>query len=229
MRCYELQTIEIQLDNRIEKGKRICDLQQIPLNPPRTGKFLQQNMEEFSKYNFSAINFKKVVALRFREFAKELSKTNTGAMESMLNFFHHNGLLPDDDLGIKNEVIKKRINSLIAILKNIEKHQTKPTAAMLKTLFEETANLEEKEHTFESPSLISENEELEYYRKNYFKTQEAYNARINEIQTLLERIVHIKGNFGKGRLKLEMDLSEFELLKERLTNVHNHNPSEAGH
>lgn len=185
-------------------------------------------METFSKYNFSAINIKKDIALRFREFAKQLSKTNTDALESMLNFFLYNGLAPDDDLGIKNDGTKRRINSLIAILKNIEKHQTKPTAAMLKTLFEETTNLETDEQTFESPELISENEELEYYRANYIKIQQDFNVLKNETLTLLNGISHVKGSFGKSYLKLEMDKTEYEQLKEKLTNVHNDNSSEIG-
>jgi hypothetical protein len=34
-------------------------------------------------------------------------------------------------------LIKKRINGMIAIMKDIEKNQTKPTAAMMLSLFEE--------------------------------------------------------------------------------------------
>ncbi|WP_159022205.1 BfmA/BtgA family mobilization protein [Formosa sp. L2A11] len=40
-----------------------------------------------------------------------------------------------DVIDLEN-VFKKRINGIIAILKNIEKHQTKPAVAMLQALFE---------------------------------------------------------------------------------------------
>jgi len=39
----------------------------------------------------------------------------------MLNFFDWNDLSPTDSLGVKNERTNKRINALIAIVKNIEK------------------------------------------------------------------------------------------------------------
>ena len=55
----------------------------------------------------------------------------------MLHFFERNDLSPDDDLGINNNRTNKRINAVIAILKNIEKTQTKPTVAMLQSLFEQ--------------------------------------------------------------------------------------------
>ncbi len=58
----------------------------------------------------------------------------------MLDFFEKNGLSPEDDLkpNLKatENLFKKRINALIAIIKDIEKTQTKPTLAMLQSLFE---------------------------------------------------------------------------------------------
>lgn len=62
---------------------------------------------------------------------------------AMLEFFEHNGISPDENLGphiqtIEN-LIKKRINGVIAILRDIEKSQTKPTVAMMESLFKEAA------------------------------------------------------------------------------------------
>ena len=175
-------------------------------------------MGKFSKYNFSAINVKKKVAVRFREFSKEISKPNTEALEAMLNFFHWNDLSPNDNLGVKNERINKRINAVIAILKNIEKHQTKPTVAMLQTLFEETSNLEKEEETydFETPSLITENEELDYYRKEYFTIKENYNTLKYDMENIINKIQYVRGNFGNGYFKVEMDKATLEELKKKL-------------
>ena len=59
----------------------------------------------------------------------------------MLEFFEDNGISPTETIGPKMQtlehVIKKRINGVIAILKDIEKNQTKPTVAMMETLFKE--------------------------------------------------------------------------------------------
>ncbi len=175
-------------------------------------------MGDFSKYHFSAINVKKKVALRFRKFSKEISKSNTETLEAMLNFFHWNSLHPNDDLGVKNDGTKKRINALIAIVKNIEKHQTKPTAAMLQTLFEETTNLEKEEESFdfETPNLITENEELDYYRKEYFIVKENYIALQQNMQHILNKIQYVKSNFGSGYFKVEMDQTTLEALKKKI-------------
>ncbi|MCM4157585.1 hypothetical protein DHD80_16390 [Gramella sp. AN32] len=61
----------------------------------------------------------------------------------MIEFFEEHGISPAESMGPKMQtlehLIKKRINGVIAILKDIEKGQTKPTVAMLQSLFEETA------------------------------------------------------------------------------------------
>jgi len=59
----------------------------------------------------------------------------------MLEFFEHNEIAPTENLGPKMQtlegLIKKRINGVIAILRDIEKTQTKPTAGMLMALLEQ--------------------------------------------------------------------------------------------
>ena len=187
-------------------------------------------MKEFSKYNFSGINIKKNVALRFRKFSKQISKTHSEAMEAMLNFFDWNDLSPEDNLGIKNERTNKRINAVIAILKNIEKHQTKPTTAMLKKLFEEVSNEEKEEdqYDFKTPKLTTEIEELSYYRNAYYTKQENYNVLIYDIEDVIKKITYIKSSFGKGHFQLDITKEEFEKLKLKLENVHHDNSTEIG-
>ena len=59
----------------------------------------------------------------------------------MVEFFVDNGISPEETMGphmqTLENLIKKRINGVIAILKDIEKNQTKPTVAMIQSLFEE--------------------------------------------------------------------------------------------
>jgi hypothetical protein len=83
----------------------------------------------------------------------------------MLEFFRDNGISPMDSLGpnlMASEVrILKRINAVIAIMRDMEKTQTKPTAAMILSLFEETAPKEkslilEKEPREEKPLKFQE-------------------------------------------------------------------------
>lgn len=59
----------------------------------------------------------------------------------MIEFFEDNRISPTESMGphmqTLEKLIKKRINGVIAILKDIEKSQTKPTVAMMESLFKE--------------------------------------------------------------------------------------------
>tara|TARA_R110002049_G_scaffold140019_1_gene300940 strand:+ start:210 stop:749 length:540 start_codon:yes stop_codon:yes gene_type:complete len=177
--------------------------------------------DAYQKYRFSAISIKKEVAVRFREFSRLVSDSHTGTLETVMNFFEWNDLSPNDDLGIKNNRTNKRINAVIAILKNIEKHQTLPTKAMLDTLFQEMSQVEdqkEKEEDFDfgTPEPFSRDTELEHYRNRYEEMQQQLGNYKNRMQDLLEQMTYVKGTFGKGHYKLDMDKSEFEKLKKGL-------------
>lgn len=178
-------------------------------------------MKKFSTYGFSGINVKKEVAVRFREFSQEVSKSHSEALEAMLNFFEWNGLSPKDNLGVKADNTQKRINALIAIVKNIEKHQTLPTKAMLDTLFQEMSQVEgreEKEEDFDfgTPEPFSRDTELEHYRNRHEEMQQQLGSYKNRVENLLDQLTYVKGTFGKGHYKLDMDKNEFEKLKKGL-------------
>ena len=72
--------------------------------------------DPYQKYRFSAINIKKDVAVRFRNFSRLVSDSHTHTLERVMNFFEWNDLSPNDDLGINNNRTNKRINAVIAIL-----------------------------------------------------------------------------------------------------------------
>ncbi|MBT8239482.1 MAG: hypothetical protein KJN65_12615 [Croceitalea sp.] len=90
--------------------------------------------------SFTSIRFKERTAEKFKQYSKNVAPTHTEALAKMLEFFKRNNCSPDEDYGphllrLEKRVLK-RINALIAIIKNIEKTQTKPTLAMLQALFE---------------------------------------------------------------------------------------------
>lgn len=91
--------------------------------------------------SFITIRFKRKTAKRFQEFSKTHFKTHTETMEAILDFFFYNEISPKEKLGPTGRTIeanlKKRMNAIIAIIKAIEKDQTKPTVAMLHSLFTE--------------------------------------------------------------------------------------------
>ena len=81
----------------------------------------------------------------------------------MIEFFESNGISPKESIGPQMQtlesLIKKRINGVIAILKDIEKNQTKPTVAMMQSLFKEAEPkkkplLMEKENKKKKPSIL---------------------------------------------------------------------------
>lgn len=62
-------------------------------------------------------------------------------MAAMLDFFQYNQISPKENLGPSVQTLeknlKKRMNAIIAIIKDIEKTQTKPTVAILNALMEQ--------------------------------------------------------------------------------------------
>ncbi|MGO2293881.1 MAG: BfmA/BtgA family mobilization protein [Psychroflexus halocasei] len=90
--------------------------------------------------SFITIRFKRKTAKRFQDFSKTHFKTHTEAMENILDFFFYNEISPKEKLGPTGRTIEakllKRINAVIAIMRDVEKTQTKPTKAMIQSLFE---------------------------------------------------------------------------------------------
>ena len=97
--------------------------------------------------SFITIRFKRNTAKRFQEFSKTHFKSHSDAMATMLDFFFYNEISPKEKLGPTARTLAdnlstvetnllKRMNAIIAIQRDIEKTQTKPTMAMLESLFQ---------------------------------------------------------------------------------------------
>ncbi len=95
----------------------------------------------YEKERFESLSIKTSVAKKFRKYCKGISQSQSMTLLLMLEFFENNGLSPKESIGphmqTLENLIKKRINGVIAIMKDIEKNQTKPTVAMMQSLFEE--------------------------------------------------------------------------------------------
>lgn len=89
---------------------------------------------------FITIRIKRKTAKRFQEFSRTHFKTHSDAMEGILDFFLYNEISPKEKMGPNGRTMEtkllKRINAVIAIIRDVEKTQTKPTLAMLQSLFE---------------------------------------------------------------------------------------------
>jgi len=95
-----------------------------------------------SKDDFKSIRFQRKTIQKFKTFSSKLEGSYSENLEEMMNFFERHSLSPYDTLGVNmisvENRLKRRMNAMIAIMKDIEKTQTKPTTAMLQALFEET-------------------------------------------------------------------------------------------
>ncbi|MBW8244853.1 hypothetical protein K1F50_18745 [Muricauda oceani] len=187
----------------------------------------------YEKEGFAGFRIKTSVAKRFRRFCKRFGRSQSMTLLAMLDFFEVNELSPTDRLGetvssLKHQ-IKRRFNAVIAIIRDIEKNQTKPTTAMLQRLFEEAAEEErEEDYGFGTPQLMDENEELAHYRESYSIILREHGILKGELEQVLERATYIKSTFGNGHVRLDMTKEEFQQFKQRLDHVHHDNPTEIG-
>ena len=95
----------------------------------------------YEKEQFTTVSFKDSIAKKFRAFSKKMGASNSMTMLMMLDFFETNNLSPKESIGptvnTLESLIKKRVSAVIAILRDMEKNQTRPTVAMMQSLFEE--------------------------------------------------------------------------------------------
>ncbi len=95
----------------------------------------------YEKEQFESISIKASVVKKFRRYCRSISKSQSMTLLLMIAFFEDNGISPNESMGPNmktlESLIKKRINGVIAIMKDIEKNQTKPTVAMMQSLFKE--------------------------------------------------------------------------------------------
>ena len=117
--------------------------------------------------SFIGIRFKKETAKRFQEFSRTHFKSHTEAIATMLDFFFYNEISPKEKLGPTGRTIeasiKKRINAVIAIMRDMEKTQTKPTVAMIESLFQ-TEEPKQKPLILEK-KFIEEKKEIRFQEK----------------------------------------------------------------
>ena len=121
----------------------------------------------YEKERFESVSLKTSVVKKFNSYCKKLSLSKSMTLLLMLEFFEDNGIAPTESMGPKMQtlesLVKKRVNAVIAILKDIEKSQTKPTVAMMYSLFEESETdkppliLEKKKTEKDSPTFIERN------------------------------------------------------------------------
>ena len=130
----------------------------------------------YEKEQFKSLSIKASVADKFNRFCKEMSLSKSMTLLLMIEFFQENGISPAESMRPNMEtlekrlslLIKKRMNGMIAIMKDIEKNQTKPTVAMLKSLFEQAESPKKK--LILAKEIKEEKKEVRYREKKYLNS-----------------------------------------------------------
>lgn len=178
------------------------------------------------KRRFLSINFHCDTVVRFKGFCSKFGSSYTDTLEHMMDFFDRYQISPLENYGTDlwniESNIKKRINALIAIIKDIEKHQTQPTTAMLQLLFEQTAPKENKprlvaidpkDKTFKEADFATSLEAIELRKEKNRLQRDLDNTKKQFEELLFSKIRIIKPSFGKPKLQLDISLKEYEALK----------------
>lgn len=173
--------------------------------------------------SFNTIRLKKKTIKKFKEYSKSLSPSYSETLDFMIAFFEDNHISPYDTLRMSNQVylnkFNKRMNAVVSIFRNIEETQLKPTKKMLESLFEEK---EEKQPMlvektkFVEPVLTTENEELTYFRNEYYKKQTEINNLKYKLKETFEKFKLVKNAFSANHYVLKLTIEEHNLLKDQL-------------
>ncbi len=181
-------------------------------------------LKKKKKSDFSAISINRIVAGRYREFSKKISKSHTMTLELMIDFFEGAKISPKNKylmnyMGSEHR-LSKRLDYLEELLRNWEKNSSIPKIHdMLKKVFE-FAEQEEK----------NSRKDLELQQKMYDQSlkrdrvtqydnyilKEKWKKERIRILKLFDEIKLEKPRFGKPYYKLEIEGSELESLKQAL-------------
>lgn len=183
------------------------------------------------KRRFLSINFHKDTVERFKGFCAKVGGSYTETLDHMMDFFDTYQLSPMDDLGPNmrgmEANIKKRINALTSIVKDIEKNQTKPTTAMLQLLFEQSPSkpkqprlveVKQGNNTSKDPFFVTSMEAIELRKEKNALKRDLKETKQQFEDILFSKVYVVKSSFGKPRLQLDMALEDYEALKEKIKN-----------
>ncbi|MEW2921124.1 BfmA/BtgA family mobilization protein [Muricauda sp. ANG21] len=191
----------------------------------------------YEKERFAAMKVKVSVARKFRSFSKRQGKSQTMTLLAMVEFFEHNGISPDErmheTIASLKYLIKRRFNSMVAIMRSIEKEQTLPTVSMIQALFEqelETEVGEEWEGDFEffekqlteintptDPELLDKETTVPKIR--YVRLEERMEELKEDFAYVLDHVSEYYNRFGKDYLKLDLNPGAIEKYRTKLKNM----------
>ncbi|WP_190811308.1 BfmA/BtgA family mobilization protein [Flagellimonas sp. S3867] len=180
-------------------------------------------VQKVKEHGFSAISIKVNVAKRFRCFSKRIARSHTETLTCIMDFFEWHGFTPNEkfEKNILQEILKnrKRTEASIAIIRDIEITQTRPTNAILNALLEQKAK-HEKPMRVEQKAVKKRPEiEVTVPRIRYERLTDKMEMLKRESQYVIDHVSLTKPSFGKPYLKLEITEGELENYKRTLQNL----------
>ncbi|AXP82139.1 hypothetical protein CJ739_3077 [Mariniflexile rhizosphaerae] len=170
--------------------------------------------------DFNTIRLKRKTIDKFKKYSKKTSPSYSETLDFMIAFFEDNHLSPYDTLRTGttslSNILDKRMDAIVSILKNVEETQLKPTKKMLESLFEEVEDmqpLKTEKKDFPEPKLITEKEELTYYRDAYFKKQTELHELKHRFKDMVEKFKPVKHTFSTNSYVMKITEQEYMALK----------------
>ncbi len=170
---------------------------------------------------FFTIRFRRNTAQRFKKFSKRFAKSYSEGIDLMMDFFEWHGFRPNQrfEKSLMQEILKnrKRTEANIAILRDIEKTQTKPLSIQMDLLFEGQPKQRETPKLVEKKFANSQGRQKKFKDKpvpkvKYQRTKTELKEVKEEFLYVMEKVLPVKNSFGKDYLKMEISLSEFNRI-----------------
>ena len=146
--------------------------------------------------SYANIRVYEEVVDQFRQFAKEQGLMQSQAFQLLLDHYASQEA-PGENNSIENPILE-RLDQTISIIRNIEKHQTKPTLALLQMLFEEQPSRPQTKMA-QNSSQIGE-------------LEDRYNLLLCQLQDLVRKIERITPTLGKPYFRIHLTDSEYRQL-----------------
>ncbi|WP_299535496.1 BfmA/BtgA family mobilization protein [Ulvibacterium sp.] len=161
---------------------------------------------------------------RFKRFSRKIKKSYSETLEVIIDFFEWHGISPESKFpkrigedGIKT---RKRINALIAIMRDIEKTQTMPTNEMMMALFGQHEIVKKKKYPEKVEQKMTKGEwdrlEGMIPQQRYDKLKEKHKREKEEVLQFLLKVKLVKPRFGKPYWSMETNANELDLLKNKM-------------
>lgn len=175
--------------------------------------------------DFNTIRLKKKTIEKFKEYSKKVSPNYSETLDFMIAFFEDNYLSPYDILNSPmwsfNKIINKRMDAVVAIIRNMEKTQLIPSREMLETLFDE-ADKEDEEPLYiertqeEIEASKTETEKLiDLYHNQYKESREQLVETRKYLIQILDDLTYVKSTFSKDYYRLDVSKEKMEELKSK--------------